>query len=68
MVGGAWAWRDGRITAFDETAVLAAFRDRAAELGERAAIERRIAGEAAAAFVPQLRALYAANESVASPG
>lgn len=68
MVGGAWAWRDGRITAFDETAVLAAFRDRAAELGESAAVERRIAGEAAAAFVPQLRALYAANESVASPG
>jgi 5-methylthioadenosine/S-adenosylhomocysteine deaminase len=37
MVGGSWAWRDGRIQTFDETAVLTAFRDRAAELAERAA-------------------------------
>lgn len=28
MVGGRWAWRDGRVLAFDEAAVLARFRDR----------------------------------------
>lgn len=68
MVGGAWAWRDGRILAFDEAAVLTAFRARAADFAARAADERRVAGEAAGVFVAQLRALYAANEGVASPG
>jgi hypothetical protein len=67
MVGGRWAWRDGRIEAFDEQAVLAAFAGRAAELEERAAAERRIARDAAAVFTPQLRALYAAHPGVASP-
>jgi len=68
MVGGRWAWRDGRILAFDESAVLAAFRDSAADLAHRAADECRIARAAACVFTPQLRALYAANAEIASPG
>lgn len=56
MVGGAWAFRDGRILSFDEDGVLADFRARAARLVERAAPGREAAREAAALVAPALRA------------
>ena len=36
MVAGRWVYRDGKVLAFDEAAVLARFHDRAAALAERA--------------------------------
>ncbi len=54
MVGGRWAFRDGRILAFDEAATLAAFSDRAGELVARAAAGRADAREAAALLAPAL--------------
>lgn len=49
MVAGRWRYRDGRVLAFDETAVLARFRERAgpmlAAARDGAAIARRAIGE-----------------------
>lgn len=49
MVAGRWCYRDGRVLAFDETAVLAQFRERAgamlAAARDGAAIARRAIGE-----------------------
>lgn len=57
MVDGVWAYRDGRILAFDEARVLADFAARAEALHARAAAEHGIASAAARALAPQLRAL-----------
>lgn len=56
MVGGAWAWRDGRVVAFDEVAVLRDFAARAEDLLARAAPGRADAREAAALLAPALAA------------
>lgn len=56
MVGGAWAWRDGRILAFDEAAVLRNFAARAGEMVARAAPGRADARAAAALLAPALAA------------
>ena len=61
MVDGAWAYRDGRIEAFDEAAVLRAIVAHATELRDRAAAERAIAAEAARVLAPQLRRLHDAG-------
>ena len=59
MVGGRFAYRDGRVLAFDEAAARDAFRDAAGELAERAAPNLATAREAAAILAPQLAALHA---------
>ncbi|MFM8990349.1 MAG: amidohydrolase family protein [Alphaproteobacteria bacterium] len=59
MVAGAWAFRDGRILAFDEEAVRAGFRARAAAFVERAAPGRQAAREAADLVAPVLDAFAA---------
>ena len=56
MVGGAWAYRDGKILAFDEAAVRRDLADVAADFRERCAGELDIAREAHRVFEPQLRA------------
>jgi 5-methylthioadenosine/S-adenosylhomocysteine deaminase len=61
MVDGAWAYRDGRIEAFDEAAVLRAIVAHATELRDRAAAERAIAAEAVRVLAPQLRRLHDAG-------
>jgi cytosine/adenosine deaminase-related metal-dependent hydrolase len=61
MVDGTWAYRAGRIEAFDEAAVLGEIAHGAAELHARAAAERAAAGEAARVLAPQLRRLHDAG-------
>lgn len=56
MVGGTWAYRDGRILAFDEAAVLRDFAARAGDLVARAAAGRDDARMAAALLAPGLAA------------
>jgi 5-methylthioadenosine/S-adenosylhomocysteine deaminase len=58
MVDGVWAYRDGRVLAFDEAAVRREIATQAAELRDRAAAERAIAADAARIFAPQLRRLH----------
>ena len=58
MVGGRWAYRDGRIVAFDELAVVDAFRARAGNLAARAADDRAIAAAAVTLLAPQLTELH----------
>jgi hypothetical protein len=58
MVDGVWAYRDGRVQAFDEAAVRREIAAQAAELRDRAAAERTIAAAAARIFAPQLRRLH----------
>lgn len=58
MVDGVWAYRDGRVLAFDEAAVRREIAAQAAELRDRAAAERAIAADAARIFAPQLRRLH----------
>jgi 5-methylthioadenosine/S-adenosylhomocysteine deaminase len=57
MVGGTWVYRDGKVLAFDEAAVLARFRDRAAALAERAKDGIAIAQAAEAELTKELRRL-----------
>lgn len=59
MVGGAWAFLDGRVLAFDEAEVLAGFHARAGEIVARAAPGREAAREAVALLEPALRAFEA---------
>ncbi len=54
MVAGRWAYRDGRVLAFDEMAVEAAFHDRAGEIAERAAPALAAARVARDVLGPQL--------------
>jgi cytosine/adenosine deaminase-related metal-dependent hydrolase len=59
MVGGRWAYREGTVLAFDESAVLTDFRAAAADLAERAAPDLATARAAAAILATQLAALHA---------
>jgi 5-methylthioadenosine/S-adenosylhomocysteine deaminase len=56
MVGGAWAFRDGRVLAFDEAAALRDFAAHAQDLVARAAAGRRAARTAATLLAPALEA------------
>ncbi len=57
MVGGRWAYRDGKVLAFDEPTVRRELIDSTVEFRERCAVELTVAREAHCEFDPQLRAL-----------
>jgi hypothetical protein len=61
MVAGRWVYRDGKVLAFDEAAVLDRFHDRAAALAERAKGDLAIVRAAQAELSKELRRIAPVN-------